>query len=312
MNTKFNEHIPVLLNETINSLNIKPDGVYVDGTLGRGGHASKILNLLNSKGKLICVDQDSDSIEYCSKLFEGDTRVIIVKDNFSNLCKILSYLKIDLIDGLLLDLGVSSPQLDNPKRGFSYNKNGPLDMRMNLLSKLDAKTILNNYSENQLINIFKKYGEIKNPKFLVKSIIKTRSIKSFETTFDFLDLLKSNLSKKEINNKRFANIYFQAIRIAVNNELECLEKILNDFDKFLKINGIVSIITFHSLEDKLVVKKFKELSANRIPKEIPINIEDRKYCLINPKGINPSELEQLKNYRSKSSKLRIIQKLKNE
>lgn len=309
---KLNKHIPVLLDETINSLKIIPDGIYVDGTLGRGGHAMNILKRLNANGKLICIDQDPDSIDYCHKLFKEDARVTIVKDNFSNLSKILLDLKVDLINGLLLDLGVSSPQLDNSERGFSYNQDGPLDMRMNPEMEIDAKMILNNYSENQLINIFKEYGEIRNPRSLVRSIIKTREIKSFETTFDFLNLLKSCLPKQEIKKKRFANIYFQAIRIAVNNELECLKKILNDFDRFISIDGIVSIITFHSLEDKLVVKKFKELSANRIPKEIPINIEDRKYCLINPKGIIPSELEQTQNFRSKSSKLRVIQKLKNE
>lgn len=304
-----NKHISVLLKESIDALNIKPNGIYVDGTLGRCGHFELILKKLANQGILIGIDQDIEAINFCHNKFKNDSRVRIVKDNFSNIDKILSDLKINHVDGIILDLGVSSPQLDNLHRGFSYKKNCDLDMRMDLDNHLTAKEIINNYSFNDLCYIFKIYADENNPKKLVNEIIKKRSIKPIITSFDFIDILKNILPKKEVyNNKNYANKYFQALRIAVNDEINKLQLFLSKVPNLLNKNGRLAIISFHSLEDKIILKKYKDLSKDKLPKEIPLNLKMKDFEIINFKGVKPSEEEFIKNNRSRSAKLRILEK----
>ena len=218
-----NNHFSVLKQESIDALEIKPDGIYVDVTLGRGGHSLEILKKLNNNGLLICLDQDDDAIEFCKNKFKDYSNIKIIKANFRDLKKVLDELNIQKIDGVLADLGVSSPQLDNSNRGFSYKNIGVLDMRMNQEQELDAKQILNKYSFEQLCKIFREYGDIKQPKVLVNKIINYRNKKEIETTLEFYELIKSSLPIKQIyQEKNFANNYFQAIRIEVNDEINAL------------------------------------------------------------------------------------------
>lgn len=305
-----NNHFSVLKNECIEFLEIKPNGVYVDATLGRGGHSLEILKKLNNDGLLICLDQDDDAIEFCKEKFKDYSNIKIIKENFRNLKSVLNKLNIDKIDGILADLGVSSPQLDNSERGFSYKNVGELDMRMNQNQKLNAKEILNKYSFEHLCRVFKEYGDIKQPKQLVNKIINYRNKKEINTTLEFFEIIKSTLPTKIIyQEKNFANNYFQAIRIEVNDEMNALKDLLNQLEDIMKKDAIACFISFHSLEDKIINNKFKELSRNTIPKEIPIQINNANFQIIKPKGILPTNNELDLNNRSRSAKLRILKRI---
>ena len=266
---KSNEHKPILLNEVIEGLDIKSDGVYLDLTLGRAGHSKEILKRLSLNGLLIGIDQDEEAISYSRvELSKISNRYKIVKSNFSNIKNILSDLNISTLDGALFDLGVSSPQFDEDYRGFSYRFNNKLDMRMDLSSSLTAYDVVNTYSFKELLRVFKEYGEDKYSYNIAKNIVKERDIKPIVTTFDLVDIIKRSKPLKELNKVGHpAKQIFQAIRIEVNNELNVLKKALEDVINSLNINGRVCVITFHSLEDRIVKNLFKKYSVvegNRI------------------------------------------------
>lgn len=307
------KHLPVMLNECINGLNIKPDGIYVDGTLGGGGHSYEILSRLNS-GLLVGIDKDDDAIKAGTEhLSQLNKRFLTVKSDFKNYKKILEDLKITGVDGVLLDLGVSSFQLDNFERGFSYSHNAPLDMRMDKTNLLTAEKVVNNYSEKDLTKILYEYGEEPFTKSIVRNIINYRKTQRIETTGQLVDIIKSSVPKKVLMTKGHpAKRVFQAIRIEVNGELLGLEQAINDMVTSLNKGGRIAIITFHSLEDRIVKNSFKLLSTNCIcPPELPICVCHHKASvkLINKKPILPSEEELKINHRSSSAKLRIAEKI---
>lgn len=305
-----NKHISVLLEDSVELLNINPEGVYVDATLGRGGHSALVLSRLGPNGRLIGIDQDIEAIEFCKAKFLNDSRITIVKNNFSNLRQVLTDLKIDYVDGILMDLGVSSPQFDNAYRGFSYKLDGPLDMRMDLNQRVTAADLVNQSSFIELCRIFKQYGDINNPAPVVNQIIKTRGIQPISSTLELVEVIKSALPAKELYKpKHPAKVYFQALRIAVNNEIDVLKQTIDVAANSLKKNGRLVIISFHSLEDKVVVKEFKRLSQNRLPKEVPLLEVWQDYKIINPRAVLPSKEELVDNNRAHSSKLRSLQRL---
>ncbi len=304
-------HIPVLLNETIEGLNIKPNGIYVDLTLGRAGHSSEILKRLNKDGLLIGVDQDKEAIEESDKrLSKIASNYKLVKSNFVNFEDILTSLNIDKVDGVLMDLGVSSPQFDESSRGFSYRYDAPLDMRMDVEQKLTAKEVVNTYSEAELRKIFFEYGEDKYSASIAHNIVKSRAEKPISTTFELVDIIKRSKPAKELKKVGHpAKQIFQALRIEVNNELNVLKETLGQVVNHLNSHGRLAVITFHSLEDKIVKKLFKELTVvegNRT--NFPLVREEKDYILVTRKGIRPSENELENNHRSASSTLRIIEK----
>lgn len=313
---KSDVHVSVLLNEVIEGLNIKSDGIYVDATLGRAGHSSEILKMLDNNGLLIGIDQDDEAIAYSQdKLASIAPNFIIKKGNFRNIDSILKDLKIDKVDGILFDLGVSSPQFDEDYRGFSYRTNNKLDMRMNQNSSLTAKEVVNTYSEDALRTIFKMYGEEKYASNIAKNIVKERKVKEIETTFELVDIIKKSKPQKELNKIGHpAKQVFQAIRIEVNDELNALKEGLNKSLKLLKINGRIAVISFQSLEDKIVKKTFRDeaiVEGNRINDfKLPSELDLPSYKLVNTKVIVPSNEEILENHRSKSAKLRIIEKIR--
>lgn len=298
-------HKSVLFDESVKALNINSNSVIVDGTAGGGGHSREISN---NAGRLIAIDQDPDAIKVLHERLGDRENVTIVNDNFSNLKSILSSLNIDEIDGLLLDLGVSSFQLDTAERGFSFHKDAPLDMRMSK-SGLSARDVVNTYSEQELANIIYKYGEEKFSRKIASNIVKARQDKPIETTFELVDIIKSSLPQKAMRDSHPARKTFQAIRIEVNAELDVLEKTLDDAFECLRSGGRIAIITFHSLEDRMVKEKFNEWSKGcTCPKEFPVCV-----CGNKPKGkalksIAPSEKELEINPRARSSRLRIFEK----
>jgi len=295
-------HKPVLLNECINGLAIKSDGNYVDATFGGGGHSSEILKRLNS-GKLLGFDQDKDAI---NNKFD-DERFIFVKSNFIFLKNFLMYYKLMPVDGILADLGISSYQIDEPSRGFSTRFDGKLDMRMNNNTDLDAGKVINEYSENDLKEIFKKYGEIKNAGKLAWVLAKKRKEKNIETTGDLKNAVQSCvINKKE--NKYFAQV-FQAIRIEVNDELGALKTFLIESSKVLKPGGRLVIMSYHSLEDRLVKNFLKSGNFDGIIKKDFYGKPQVDFKLINKKPIVADENEILLNKRARSAKLRIAEKL---
>lgn len=305
------KHIPVLLNETIEGLNIKPNGIYVDLTLGRAGHSSEILKRLNKDGLLIGVDQDKEAIEESDKrLSKIASNYKLVKSNFVNFEDILTSLNIDKVDGVLMDLGVSSPQFDESSRGFSYRYDAPLDMRMDVEQKLTAKEVINTYPEAELRKIFYEYGEDRYSASIAHNIVKSRAVKPISTTFELVDIIKRSKPAKELKKVGHpAKQIFQALRIEVNNELNVLKETLGQVVNHLNSHGRLAVITFHSLEDKIVKKLFKELTVvegNRT--NFPLVREEKDYILITRKGIRPSENELENNHRSASSTLRIIEK----
>lgn len=303
------KHYSVMLNETIDLLNIKEDGIYVDGTLGRAGHSKEIVKRLKN-GRLYCFDKDLDAINESKEILKDYLdKVTFIHDSFENIGK---YIK--EIDGFLLDLGVSSPQFDDGERGFSYRFNARLDMRMDKTQELDAYKVINEYSFNSLVNILYKYGEEKNAKLIARGIEKSRLNKPIETTFELVDVIKKSLPMKVLNKKGHpAKQTFQAIRIEVNNEIEVLEKSIEDACKLLNINGRGVVITFHSLEDRIVKILFNKLSTvKKIDKRIPVlpnEIEPADYILLNKKPIIASEKELEENNRSHSAKLRGLERI---
>ena len=303
------KHIPVLLNETINGLNVRPGKIYVDLTLGRGGHSKEIISRLKF-GLLLAIDQDEAAIEYAKKLLPTSTNVktIIIKSNFVHLEKILKDLKISKVDGILMDLGVSSPQFDEAERGFSYQKDAPLDMRMDQKQSLTAREIVNTYSLVQLTKILREYGGEKFAYPIAKNIIKSRPV---NTTGELVEIIKKSKPRRELLKIGHpAKQVFQALRIETNDELNVLYKTLFSALEVLNPKGRLAVITFHSGEDKIVKDIFSQktkIVGNR--HNIPDLEEEPKYQLVNKHPITPSEEEIEKNHRAKSAKLRIIEKI---
>lgn len=308
-----NEHIPVLLNEVIENLNINPDGIYIDLTLGRAGHSSEILKRLSNKGKLIGFDQDIDAIQASiERLSKISSNFEVIKSNFENVKEELLKRGITKVDGILADLGVSSPQFDQGDRGFSYRFDAKLDMRMDQNANLSAYEIVNTYSLIDLTRIFREYGEEKYAYEIAKRIVREREQKPVETTFELVDIIKKSLPSKELSKKGHpAKQVFQALRIETNRELEVLETMLKDGLELLSSKGRMAIITFQSLEDRIVKNIFKEVSTPKAtPRWMPSLPEDQEvdYQLINKKVIVASEEELKRNPRSESAKLRVIER----
>lgn len=311
---EFN-HKSVLLEETINSLNIKPDGIYVDGTLGGAGHAAKVIERLSGNGRFVGIDQDEDAL--CAakdKLsrYNDKVRIDIVKSNYKDMINVLKSLNIEKVDGILLDIGVSSYQIDTVERGFTYKEDGPLDMRMDKSSSFSAKNVVNEYSEMELFRIIRDYGEDKFAKNIAKHIVQKRAEKSFETTGELIEAIKVAIPAKiRANGGHPAKKTFQAIRIEVNKELEVLENSIDEMIDALADGGRLSIITFHSLEDRIVKNKFRENENPCIcPPNFPVCVCGRKSkgIVITRKPIVPSDEEISENKRSKSSKLRVFER----
>ncbi|MBO7573262.1 MAG: 16S rRNA (cytosine(1402)-N(4))-methyltransferase RsmH [Bacilli bacterium] len=302
------EHIPVLLNEVIDGLNIKPSGIYLDLTVGRGGHSSEILARLTS-GRLIAVDQDEEAIIASSeRLSKISDHYKIIRANFSALSEILSSEGLEEVDGILMDLGVSSPQFDKGERGFSYNADARLDMRMDQRQDLTAYQIVNTYSLEDLNQIFREYGEEKYSFSIAKNIIKAREIAPIETTFQLVEIIKKSMPMKELKKVGHpAKQVFQALRIATNDELNVLTKTLRIALKHLAPGGRLAVITFHSGEDRIVKNIFKEAAVDVGDRIDGPNIQkEKEFDLINRKPIVASRSELERNHRSASAKLRII------
>ena len=307
------QHKSILLNECMEGLSIKADGIYVDGTLGGGGHSFHIAQRLSDKGRLIGIDQDEDAIEAATKrLAQFKQRVTIVRDNYEHFQEILSTLSIPAVDGILLDLGVSSYQFDEADRGFSYRFDAPLDMRMDKRQDFTAKDLINSYSEAELYHIIRDYGEDKFAKNIAKHIVLERAKKPIETTFELSEVISHAIPMKmRVQGGHPAQKTFQAIRIALNRELEVLEESLDGMIKALKPGGRLCIITFHSLEDRIVKRAFRTAEDPCIcPIDFPICTCGRKSLgkVISKKAILPSDLEREENPRSKSAKLRIFER----
>lgn len=307
------KHVSVLLNECIEGLDIKKDGIYVDGTLGGAGHSYEILKHLSDKGLLIGIDQDEDALKAAKKRLQNYKNVKFVHNNFFNIASILNELKIDKIDGMLMDLGVSSYQLDEAERGFSYMKDAPLDMRMNRNNTLSAYEVINDYAEEDLYRIIRDYGEEKFAKRIARFIVEKREDKRIETTLELVEIIKAAIpAKARREGPHPAKRTFQAIRIEVNSELSILNKAIEDGVNRLNIGGRMAIITFHSLEDRIVKNKFKELATScTCPKEFPICVcgGKAKVKIISRKAIEPSKIEVEENPRSRSAKLRIVERI---
>ncbi|MBS1653818.1 MAG: 16S rRNA (cytosine(1402)-N(4))-methyltransferase RsmH [Bacteroidetes bacterium] len=295
-------HIPVLLAETIEGLNIHPDGVYVDCTFGGGGHSKQILNLLNEKGRLIAFDQDADA----KKNLPADSRVVFVPQNFRHIQRFLRLHGITQVDGILADLGVSSHQFDEADRGFSIRHNAEMDMRMDQRQTLTASDVVNTYTEERLHKLFEQYGEVTNAKTLARTIVKVRLAVSLKTIDGFKNALREIV--KGNPNKYFAQV-FQALRIEVNDELGVLKEMLQQVPPLLKPGGRIAIITFHSLEDRLVKNFFRRGTFDE-PEENPFSREERtnELIVITKKPVLPSEEEMKINSRSRSAKLRVAEK----
>ena len=305
-------HKSVLLDEVIESLNIKADGYYVDCTLGGGGHALEVVKRLDN-GKLIGIDQDADAIKAATqRLIDYSKHVIIIRDNYVNIQYILERENISRVDGIYIDLGVSSYQLDTAERGFTYRFDAPLDMRMDDRNELKASDIVNNYSETELFHIIRDYGEDRFAKNIAKHIVEYRDKKRIETTFELVDIIKSAIPMKiQITGGHPAKRTFQAIRIELNKELEVLTESINVMIDLLKPGSRLSIITFHSLEDRIVKQAFKKAESPCVcPKKFPVCVcgNKSKGRVITRKAILPGENELEENSRSKSAKLRVFEK----
>lgn len=306
MTTQTNSiHTPVLLNELINNLQIKPNGSYVDCTAGFGGHSNEIAKHL-IQGRLTCIDQDINAINHLKKLFRDNKNVVVVKNNFSNIDEIIS----SPVDGIIMDLGVSSLMFDDPQRGFSYSQEGPLDMRMDIDNQLTASEIVNKYSRTQLNDLFRKYADVNNPSKVVDAIIQYRSQQPITTTIQLSNII-SDCYPGSFIRKHPAKVYFQALRIEVNKELEVLTEALYKACNKLKPGGRLCVITFHSLEDRIVKKFFKEKTESKdlYDKNVPISkMTKPEFKLITKKPILPTSKEVTSNRRSRSAKLRVIEK----
>ncbi len=303
-------HTSVLLKESIDNLNIKSFGIYVDCTLGYAGHSREILKRIN-KGFLFAFDQDKEAVEYSKKILSSiGNNFEIINTNFVNLKEELNKRNIDGIDGIIFDLGVSSPQLDNSERGFSYKSNSKLDMRMNQNTKLTAYEVVNNYSYEKLVNIFFSYGEERYSKSIARKIVDERIKKPIETTLQLVSIIKDSVPEKYKRETHPARRVFQAIRIEVNNELEILEKTLEDAIYLLNEKGRICVITFHSLEDKICKDIFKKYSkVNEVIKGLPDIPKEYQPILKIIDKIKPSKEEINKNNRARSAVLRIAEKI---
>ena len=307
------KNISVLLDETIDGLDIKPDGIYVDGTLGGGGHSYEILKRLSPKGRLIGIDQDGEALKAAGeRLKEFENQITLVRSNYCEIDKVLKELNVEKVDGILLDIGVSSYQLDNLERGFSYKSDAPLDMRMDTRQELTAADVVNTYSENELFKIIKDYGEDKFAKNIAKHIVLARKEKPLETTKELSEVIKRAIPMKvQAKGGHPAKKTFQAIRIEVNQELTVLKESIDKMIDLLKPNGRICIITFHSLEDRIVKTKFRENeNPCTCPPNFPVCVcgKKSKGKVITRKPIIPSEDEIEENKRAKSSKLRIFER----
>lgn len=306
-------HVSVLLNEVIDGLAIKPDGIYVDGTLGGAGHSLEIVKKLES-GKLIGIDQDPAALEKSKEVLSASMdKVILIHSNYAAIKSVLREQGIDKVDGILLDLGVSSHQLDTEERGFSHNKDAPLDMRMDTTAGFSAWDVVNKYTEEELEKILFEYGEEKWARRIAQFIMNEREKKSIDTTFELVSVIKKAIPKKvRLEGHHPAKKTFQAIRIEVNRELEVLTNAIADMVECLKPGGRLAIITFHSLEDRIVKEAFRELYKDCIcPPELPKCVCDkrREIDIITRKPLTPSEEELEYNPRSRSAKLRIAERL---
>ena len=311
------EHKSVLLHETVDSLNIRPDGIYVDGTLGGGGHACEVLKRLGPKGRLIGIDQDADAIKAAAERLEPmKERVIIVRDNYRNIQRVLEGLGISKVDGIYLDLGVSSYQLDTAKRGFTYRENAPLDMRMDQRNEKTAADIVNEYGEMDLYRMIRDYGEDRFAKNIAKHIVREREKSRIETTDQLVEIIKAAIPAKiRAEGGHPAKRTFQAIRIELNKELEVLNESIDTMIGLLNPGGRLSIITFHSLEDRIVKNRFRTNENPCIcPPDFPVCVCGRKSMgkVITRKPILPDEAEIEENKRSKSSKLRVFERSASE
>ena len=308
-----NMHISVLLNEAIQALNLKEDGIYVDATLGYAGHSSEILKRVR-RGCLFAFDQDSDAITYSrEKLSKIGNNFTIIYSNFIHMKEELAKRNVDKVDGILFDLGVSSVQLDEVDRGFSYHNDAKLDMRMDKNGELSAYEVVNNYEEERLVEIFFKYGEEKYSRSIARAIVKYRENKKIDTTLELVEIIKSAIPMKAKKDKHPARKVFQAIRIEVNHELDILEESMNNALDLLNIGGRLVVITFHSLEDRIVKNIFRErTSIDEKVKGLP-NIPEEylnNYKLVNHKAVVPSLDELENNNRSRSAKMRVIERIR--
>ncbi len=311
-------HIPVLLNETIDGLNVNKDGIYVDATLGGGGHSEKILERLKAgKGYLIGIDQDEDAIKFTSerlKDYINDKKLFIEKNNFENVDEVFDKYSIDKIDGILFDLGVSSHQFDEGDRGFSYNHDAVLDMRMDKSSALTCKTLVNTFSEEEIFHIIRDFGEDNFAKNIAKHIVAERKKKEIETTFELVDIIKSAIPAKlrwgEGNEKNPAKRTFQAFRVYINRELEVINIALDKVIDRVNVGGRICVITFNSIEDKLVKDKFKTFeNPCTCPRNLPcVCGKKSKGFIVNKKVITATDIELNENRRSKPAKLRIFER----
>ena len=306
------KHKSVLLNETIDGLNIKPDGIYVDGTLGGGGHAYEVCRRLGEKGSIVGIDQDAAAIEAASaRLKDFGEKVTIVRSNYCDMKSKLHELGIDKVDGIVLDLGVSSYQLDTAERGFSYREDAPLDMRMDTRQKMTARDIVNDYTEADLYRVIRDYGEDKFAKNIAKHIVQARAVKPVETTAELSEIIRASIPMKfQKKSGHPAKRTFQAIRIELNRELDVLRDSLDDMIDLLNPGGRLCIITFHSLEDRIAKSAFrKNENPCTCPPDFPVCVcgKKSKGSIITKKPILPSEEELEYNSRSKSAKLRIFE-----
>ena len=305
------EHRPVLLNEVIEGLNIRPGGIYADGTLGGAGHSSEILKRLSDKGRLVGIDQDAEAIEAATERIGRDERVSIVRNNYSELPAVLQELHIEKVDGILLDIGVSSHQLDTADRGFSYKSDAPLDMRMDQRQRITAADIINGYEEKELFRVIRDYGEEKFAQNIAKHIVQARVVKPIETTFELNEIIKISIPARMRQDGHPSKRTFQAIRIECNRELEVLSDSIEKMIDLLNPGGRLAIITFHSLEDRIVKNAFKTAENPCIcPSDFPKCVCGRvsKGRQITRKPITATEEELKDNSRSKSAKLRIFER----
>ena len=306
-------HYSVMLKEVIDNLNLKDTGIYVDATLGYAGHTGEILKRVK-RGFIFAFDQDINAINYSKeKLSKIGSNFLLIKSNFLYMKEELAKQNISLVDGIVFDLGVSSPQLDTKERGFSYHFDSRLDMRMDLDNPLSAYEVVNNYSESDLTRIISTYGEEKHAKSIAKNIVKVRNIKPIETTLELVDVIKKSMPYKDTINKHPAKKTFQAIRIEVNHELDILETSLKNALSLLNVGGRMVVITFHSLEDRIVKQVFKEVSSvDPVVASLPVipDAYQPNFKLVTDKVILPSKEELEENNRSHSSKLRVIERIK--
>ena len=306
---EFN-HISVLLEESVNALDIKPDGIYVDCTAGGGGHSAEVLKKLGENGRMVLFDRDPDAIETVTNRFKDDKRVTIIHSNFSEIKKVLADLDIDGVDGIIADLGVSSHQLDTAERGFSFHYDAPLDMRMSQQGTT-AEDIVNSYSQKELFNVISKYGEEKFASSVANAIVRARDEKRIETTLELAEIVSNAIPAKFRRNGHPARKTFQAIRIEVNAELTVLENTLPDMFEALNKDGVLAIISFHSLEDRIVKDYFRTLKEGcTCPKDFPVCVCGKTpKALVKSAGVKATGKEVIENNRSRSAKLRTAKKL---